>query len=285
MANIEDYKKQVDSVDNSSSNKQSVDYYKMAKDQEYSTLLDKEIQLENAKAAALRHTNNQMAAQGLSSQGYGNSFNTGVYGKYMQAVDNAQSTYNTNIKNIDKQQYDDEQNKANDRFQSITTMLTQATDMNQMNSLLEDYGYGSYVTDNNGNNTFQFNNKPEGMSDDDWYQLKYYYNLQKKTIEESATPQYAANYGNLDSWKAASYITSSGKTKNIGDNFKYESQNLWAKINAGEYDYGTTIKLQNSSGDIIYVQWTQNGLRMVNKEAYDNSSNKDSLVWKQNVNK
>lgn len=288
MSNIKNYRDYVSAMESNDNEKSSVtssdssnnDYYQMSKQQEYVTLLDKEIELENARSNALKLTNNQLASSGMASQGYGSSQMSGITGRYLSAYENANKEYQDNVNNLKYQQHQEELSNANDRFESITTMMTQASDVDQLNSLLLDYKYGTI--DEEGN--FQFGEKPEGLSDDDWYQMRYYYKLQKSAIEENnKVEEYAATYGNLDSWYSANYVTNNGSTKNIKDKFKYESNALWANINAGKYSYGTAVMMQNGDGDVIYVQWTQNGLRMVDKETYNSSENKDSLIWKVNV--
>ncbi len=257
-------------------------YYQMAKNQEYSSLLDKEIELENAKAAAFKQTNNQMAAQGFSTQGYGSSVHSGMGNKYLAAYENAKTAYQTNVNNLNQQQRQEQLNEANDRFGSVTTMLSQAETLDQMYGLLSDYGYGTITEDENGNSVFNWNNKPKDISDDDWNQMRYYFNLQKYSIENSQARNYTT-YGNLDSWKSASFVRENGSAHTIGDEFAYESDALWANISAGKYAYGTTVMMKNGAGDVIYVQWTQNGLRMVDKSVYDTSANTDKLIWNENV--
>lgn len=255
-----------------------VDYYELAKKQEYTTLLDKEIQLENAKSNALKYANNQMANSGFATQGYGNSANLGIYNNYLNAFNQANAEYNSNVNNLNYQKYQEDLVSKNDRFESVTQMMIQASNEDQLNNLMRDYGYGDY--DSNGN--FVLGNKPEDMSDDDWNQLKYYYNLTRDNVSDD---EYSKTYGDISSWSQAEYVNSSGSTKTIYDNFQYESSALWANIDAGKYKYGTTIKLQNGSGEVIYVQWTRNGLRFSNEETYKNSKNKDALIWGTNVRK
>lgn len=258
------------------------EYYTMAKNQEYAALLDKEIELENAKSNALKLTNNQIASQGMSNQGYGSSQMSSISNRYLNAYSQAGRDYQTNIGELNKQEHQEVQEADKDRFESITQMMVNAQDVSQLNSLLSDYEYGT--TDNEGN--FTFNEKPEGMSNDDWYQMKYYYNLQKTQLENSnSVDEYAAMYGNLDSWNTATYLTDKGKTMNVGQRFKYESRALWTNIASGKYNYGTTVKLENRYGDTIYVQWTQNGLKMSDQKTYEESDKKENLKWKENVSK
>lgn len=286
IGTIDKYKQYASNDETNNNSSTTNDYYEMAKNQEYASLLDKEIELENAKSNALKLTNNQIASQGIATQGYGSSQMSGITGRYLNAYESANREYQSNISSLNQQQHQEQITNDADKFESITTMMSQANDIDQMNSLLTDYGYGSYVKDDKGNDVFEFGEKPEGMSDDDWYQMKYYYNLQKSAIEQNNTvEEYAATYRDLGSWRTATYLTNDGKTKTIEKEFKYESNALWTKITAGQYTYGTTIKMQNGSGDVVYVQWTQNGLKMTDKKTYDESEKKDSLVWQQNVNK
>lgn len=285
---IEDYKKYASGASSggtSNISNDSTDYYQMSKNQEYATLLDKEIELENARSAALKHTNNQLAAQGMASQGYGSSQMAGITGRYLNAYESANRDYQNNVNNLNYQQNQEQVANANDRFESITTMMSQASNMDQLHSLLTDYQYGSI--DDEGN--FTFNEKPEGMSDDDWYQMKYYYNLQKGAIEQmeeaNKVEEYVATYGSESAWRTSSFRTSDGKTKSVDERFNQESKAIWANINAGQYTYGTSIKLQNKWDEVIYVQWTQNGLRMIDKDTYNSSEKKDELVYGVNVNK
>lgn len=286
MSNIEDYKKYASATESNgnnsvtSSNSSTDDYYQMSKQQEYVTLLDKEIELENARSNALKLTNNQLASSGMASQGYGSSQMSGITGRYLSAYENAQKQYQDNVDNLKYQQHQEELSNANDRFESITTMMTQANDVDQLNSLLLDYKYGTI--DEEGN--FQFGEKPEGLSDDDWYQMRYYYKLQKSAIEENnKVEEYAATYGNESAWRTSYFRSNDGKTKSVDERFNQESKAIWANINAGQYTYGTAIKLQNKWNEVIYVQWTQNGLRMIDENTYNSCEKKDELTYGVNV--
>ena len=70
------------------------DYYNLAKEQRYTDLLNKEIEMENSKQNALKYTQNQLANQGFASQGYGSSVQAGVYNNYANNIAKAQSDYN-----------------------------------------------------------------------------------------------------------------------------------------------------------------------------------------------
>ncbi len=252
-------------------------YYQMAKNQEYSSLLDKEIELENAKAAAFKQTNNQMAAQGFSTQGYGSSVQSGIGNRYLTAYENANAAYQTNINNLNQQQRQEQLNEANDRFESITTMLSQAETLDQMYGLLSDYGYGVITEDENGNSVFNWNNKPKEISDDDWNELRYYFNLQKYSIENSQTRNYAT-YNSIDSLNNATYTNDKGNVETLGDHFAEEVKVIWHHASAGEYNEGDAIKITNGEGNTIFMQWTASGFRTIDETAYNSAPSQYTLT-------
>lgn len=270
----------------------SDDYYKLAKEQEFSTLLDKEVSLENAKQNAMKYAQNVTNAQGFGSTGYGASLNSGIYNAYMNKAMQAENDYNQNIKNIDYQQKLANEEKADDRFKSVTTMLTQADGIDSMNKLLSDYGYGS--VDANGN--FNFNaQKPEGMSDDDWYQTKFYYNMQKNVFNQNAEGEAIRNEANefsgtfftdVDSLKnlKVTYDEKNGgqDTAKIGSDFDNETDRYWSAISAGRIEYGSVTKLTRDIGNkgSIYLMYTKNGIRLCTKEDYEKAEKKHEIVGK-----
>ena len=69
------------------------DYYQMLQDENYKTLLDREIQLNNARERSLRQTNANLAGMGLASAGYGQTAQSGIEGQYLNALNEANDTY------------------------------------------------------------------------------------------------------------------------------------------------------------------------------------------------
>lgn len=271
MAKIDEYRNKVNEQTNSSQTGQSssngTDTYQLARDQEYSALLDKEVQLENAKQNAMKYTNAQIASNGFSGTGYGSTQQSAIYGQYMNALGNAQNTAQSNISNINLQEAQANEEAANDRFQSLTTMISTATSKEQMDSLLEDYGYmkdGEWLAE-----------KPDSISDDDWYQMKYYYNLQKDQIgDDDFNGTY---YSNVDNLKSSGTYLNNGKVESINGHFDNEMTLLSNKLSSGSVPYGTAIAMLNSHNKTIFVMYTKNGLRMMD---YDDFSKLDSSKQK-----
>jgi len=244
MSDVDEYRKRIEGGATGSTTE---DYYKLARDQEYSLLLNKEVALENAKSNALKYTQNQINAQGFGGTGYGSSLQSGIYNNYMNKANEAYADYGNNIRNINYQESEANANQANDRFQSITTMLSQADNVDSMNKLLTDYGYGS--VDANGN--FNWNaQKPEGMSDDDWYQMQYYYGIQKNALNQTN-----GNLFNYDSkfvyYDKDGNVQRSTKNK---DAWNWEVDTAEAYVASGDFKNGSYVALENNQGQTIYLQ-------------------------------
>lgn len=282
MAMIDEYRKKAASqkqnggdglggdTGSSGSTSSSTDVYQLARDQEYSTLLDKEIQLENAKENASKYANAQLGNSGMLGTGYGSTQKSAIYGQYMNALGNAQNTAQSNISNINLEESQANQEAANDRFESITTMMSSATSKDQMDSLLKDYGY----MDEKG----EWKTKPEGVSDDDWYQMKYYYNLQKDSLGTADDNFNGSYYTSADALKQGTFDYD-GIVYSFGDKYDGEINFLQSKAQSGNVSYGTVIKMKNASGQTIYVKYTKSGFRQASENEFQNSDSKKTLAY------
>mgnify|MGYP003309511132 CR=1 FL=1 len=282
---VDDYSKVVDqqpqqpqSGDNQPTTSSTDDYFQMARDQEYGMLFDKEVALENAKANALKYAKNQINAQGFGGTGYGSTMQGGIYNDYMNRVGEANNEYNANIRDINRQEKEANEAETAMRTGNVTSMLQSATSVDQMNGLLEEYGYG--YTDKNGE--FHLNDvKPEGMSDDEWIQLKYFYNAQKDMLSSGGKAY--NSYDSLLSYMA----TLNGYTDRDGtptQTFEAETKTLWEYASAGRVENGAVVYVKNGQGNVVYLKWTENGYVPVTESEYNNASKKYSLVREGKVN-
>ena len=272
MGDVEDYRKR---LEGSASGGNFEDYYKLARDQEYNLLLNKEVALENAKSNAMKYTQNQINAQGFGGTGYGSSLQSGTYNNYVNKANEAYANYGENIKNINMQENEAKLAEANDRFESVTTMLQQADNVDSMNKLLTDYGYGTIGEDG----TFTWNaQKPEGMSDDDWYQMQYYYGLQKNAFDEEASANKAGYANNETAFRGMQIHIDGEKGSTMGDSFNKETTILFAHLTSGDISNGDYVKMTNGHGKVIYVQYTKDGFRVASESEYNDSENKHEIV-------
>lgn len=268
MASVNDYNKRLMQAypdAGTGNNTTTEDYYKLARDQEYTALLNKEVQLENAKSNAMKYTQNQINAQGFGGTGYGSSLQSGIYNTYMNRAGEAQNQYAGNVNNVNLQeaQYNQEkaEAQANDRFQSIATMLSQADSVNTMNGLLTDYGYGSV----DANGEFQWGKKPEGMSEDDWYQMRYYYGLQKNAIEQA--------YGSNNSQWADRVMQVSGIEQEDGTDYQTMVKSMTRAQNIADVGGADEVKnffMTANNGDILQINSNFAGTSQTNYAMYYN---------------
>lgn len=292
MADTNDYLKRYNETENNlvkptQPSEGSDDYYKMAREQEYGLLFDKEVALENAKANALKYTQNQINAQGFGGTGYGSSMQSGIYNTYLNKANEAKDEYAENVRNINLQEQEDLKQQANDRFESVTTMIASADTAENMNQLLTDYGYGK--VDDEGN--FVWGEKPEGMSDDDWYQMQYYYRMKQSDLEANNTSHVNTLEG-LQGMTFELQDNDTTKDKNhhagtvgtLGEWFGEESKLLIHKANNNQLEKDCVIQVTNGRGDVIYLKWDGKGFTQTNKDAYKSASNKHTLTHKDKKN-
>ena len=270
MSDVDEYRNRLyQNYGGSNAGGNTEEYYKLARDQEYSLLLNKEVALENAKSNALKYTQNQINAQGFGGTGYGSSMQSGIYNNYMNKANEAYSDFGKNIQNINMQQQEANIANANDRFQSVTTMLQGADGVESMNKLLTDYGYGSM--DENGNFTWN-KTKPEGMSDDDWYQMQYYYGMQKNAFDqENANAN--GNHAVFD-FNAGSFMYTDADGKNYrsveaGKDFEQELNATRMGIATGSIPNGSYIHLQTKQGKHLYLKYEGGQVYYTTKSDYD----------------
>lgn len=259
-------------------NEETNAYYDMVKEQKFDRLLDKEVQLENAKNQALKQTRNAVNANGFGSQGYGSSLQSGIYGRYMNALNSNDRDYSYQIDELEQQRKQDLNNNKEEAYQQIVTLMSSGNNnMERVNEYLSSVGLGDYDTEGN----FAWGNKPDSMSQADWTQLQYLYNLQNDSAKEYEDEEQAyATYSSLDALQNATYVNSQGKAESkLGNNFRLETNRIWYEASIGTYKNGDTLKVTNDNNQTIYLQWTPNGFRMVNADTYNNSSTQYNVYY------
>lgn len=254
----------------------SNEYYDLMRQNKFSELKDKEIQLENSKAQASKQTMNSLNAQGLGSTGYGSSSYASIYNNYMNGFNELQRDYQNSIDDINLEQRQNRDNIQEEDFQQLVDLIEfgeNYQNKDRLNRLLQSYGLGTIGEDG----TFTFNEKPDSMSNLQWSQLQYLYGLQTDEFDNNQSQNFKT-YGSLDDLKNATYFVNGNKdVGNIGNSFNRETDVLWNYATKGTFSNGDTIKLTNKGGNSIYLQWTSSGFKFVDQNEYDNSENQFTI--------
>lgn len=113
----------------------NTDYYKMLKDESYKAMLDSEVQASIAKDQAVKYTTTGLNASGYGTQGIAESSRLGIHNIYQGALASAQAQNAANQNDIALQEIE----AKNDSFESMTTLMSNASDLEQLNSILGNY--------------------------------------------------------------------------------------------------------------------------------------------------
>lgn len=262
------------------SNNETNQYYDMVKEQKFDQLLDKEVQLENAKAQALKNSQNTLNAQGFGSQGYGSSMTSGIYGRYMNAFNENERDYQAGVDALESERNQALKDNKEEAYQQVVSLMSSGSNnMERVNEYLASIGLGTY---NAETNEFTWNEKPKSMSNADWTQLKYLYNLQNDTYNTANATQNYATYNSLDSLNNATYLDNTGNVQTLAGHYDAEIRRLWHEASNGNYNAGDTIKVTNGENQTIYLEWTNSGFRMVSQDSYNNAKNKYEMSWNNN---
>lgn len=117
----------------------NTDYYKMLKDESYKAMLDSEIQASVSKENALKYTNNSLMAGGYGNQGVSESVRAGINNTFQNALTGAQAQNSANQVDIALQEQEANKAKATDSFEGLTTLMSNAGDVDQLNNILKNY--------------------------------------------------------------------------------------------------------------------------------------------------
>lgn len=260
------YNEYQNAVYNSEDIQATQDSYDLRRQENYIGLLDRELELEASKQNALKYTQNQMANQGLASQGYGSSVNAGIYNQYANAFQQAQSDYNFEQAGLDLEERQTIQAQQQQNMANLDNLINSATSQEELEKIYEQYGFGTYDEDGN----FVLGNKPEGMSTFDWtrYGVKY--------DQMSGDKQSAYTY-DITGLEGATFENSKGDLKSFGERFTDGSYDrLKFGISQNKFENGSVIRMvgKNSNKDIVYLEYSNGQFRIVTKDEYDNAKTK-----------
>ena len=227
------------SVSQSDSSSSSYSDYDDLRNQNYKNLLDNQIQLEAARQSALKASNSQLASQGLLGTGYGSTARSGISNAYINAMNNANTSYSETDNDISKQETSANEEKANSNFTTLTSLMGQATDSDDLNSVLSEYG----ITVND-DGTFS-GEYYDSMDDETKKQFGVTYRLLANGMKYSGQ----TSYGDYSSMIAGLTMTN-GESANIGNNkgLQDEVALLFDSDYSDQFNSeGTVVKLSNGN--------------------------------------
>lgn len=227
------------------------DYYKNLKDEAYKTMLSKEVQAANAKDQAFKYANTGLGMNGFGTQGVSESSRLGIANEYSTALRDAQNQYDNQMLNIGQQQRQEELNRQNQGFESLTTLMSGSSSLDQLNETLGTYGYLSKGEDGQ----YAFNqDKLNGLDENTRNQLVTLYNMYSSELQNSDFLKNQTINGNgfRDSGSAIQNVaTSDGKLDRVSNALKYIFSEDFLEKNKVENGY--TVKLVNKNDDNSYV--------------------------------
>jgi len=235
------------------------DYYKALKDENYKSLLDNQIQLENARQRAYKNTNASLAAAGMASAGYGQLARQGIEGQYLQGLQNAQQQYQTANANIDQDNY----NAQSVAYAGLMSDLDSASFNNQdeLNSYLTEYG----LMKNGAIDQELFNSK---YGADNWGRFNASLGDRTRQFVSNTAPiSYNVNEARTN------ILDNDGKAGTINDELGFLYGNGKNTIPATN---GTVVMVKQNNTDgakYAYLIYTNGGWQQTDSETYNKASN------------
>lgn len=247
------------------------DYYANLKNESYKAMLDAEIQADVAKQQSMKYVGNTVAGQGLAGQGMAESSRVGILNTFNQALSEAQNTHNKNLVDIGAQEVAAQKQTANDNFESMTTLMSNASDVEGLNNILKNYkiDVADGVLSGEGYDALDSNSQA---------QLNSLYQLYSSQYQDQN-----GVYTDLARLQNATVIGTNGKPLNLGTQFNEETQIAFAHALQGDLAVGTVVCLDNTKkkegGTKGYIMWTGKGFKVVNEDAYNKAISKNTAQW------
>lgn len=257
------------------------DYYEALKNESYKSMLNSEIQASVARDQALKYTNNALRSSGYASQGLSQTAYNGITNNYQNALQQANQQYQNDLTNINQQQRNEQKATGNDNFNSLTTLMSGASSSDELNQMLNTYGYGSFE-----NGAFNWNgDNLKNLDSNSLNQLKILYNMYNSqlTNNEWLSSNTINGNGFKDVGNAiANIVDANGDTGKVSNELRYIFSEDYLK-NAVD---GQCVKLVNggSTGDsdknYVYMIYKNGSWYQTNGTVYANAGVKEVIKGK-----
>lgn len=254
-------------VDNGGETGSDTDYYTQLKNESYRAMLDSEIQADVAKSEAQKYVGNSLKANGFGGQGMAESSRLGIMNVYGKALSDAQEVNNQNQIDIANQEIAAKEQDTKDNFESLTTLMANATDNDTLTKILGNY---KISVDENGVMSGEGYDALDANSKNQLASLYSLYSSQYTDVN--------GVYTDIARLQNATIIGSNGKPLNLGTQFNEEIQIAFAKANQGSLEAGDVVCLDNtnkkSGGTKGYIMWTGKGFKIVSESDYNSAKAK-----------
>ena len=259
------------------------DYYNLLKQQNYEALLNKEVQLDNARNRALKQTNVGLNSMGLASSGYGQTARQGIEGQYLNALEGANQTYQNEATNIGLQEQQAIGSNQDNKYGTFAALFEDAVNDGRegVDNLMSQYE----LYDELGN--FDFAKASELYGADNANLLLYQYNRALQGFENQAyqgTPVSAGDY------QTAIYTLrdQNGQTGTMNDELNiWFNPSSFAKLNY-EPQNGDVVKIspnKASQSVPMFIIYRNGNWYQTTAAQYANATNKHWFRSDNNTNK
>lgn len=218
----------------------------------YSNLLDTQIQLSLARQNAMKSTNQMLASQGLLGTGYGGLSSTAIQGQYLNAMQNAKNSYYDREQEINANEKRDAKLAAQDEFKNLKEIIAGTSNSTDLSDALSNYGI---VDDGQGHLKGKDGDGYwDSLSDEDKRYLQTVYQLTKNSYDYDSSKEFY----DYDSMINGLVMNNPKKeTANIGDGYGLQDEVGYLFKNADLFAKdGTVVKLvngRNQTDNYAYV--------------------------------
>lgn len=255
----------------SSSSSSSQTDYDDLRNQNYKNLLDNQIQLESARQSALKASKSQLAAQGLFGTGYGGLASTGISNAYINAMNSANTSYSETDAEIAAKEKSANDEKISSNFTTLTSLMGQAEDLDDLNSVLSEYGITL-----NDDGTFS-GDYYDSMDDDSKKQFGVTYRLlanAKKYSGQTSYGDYASMINGL--------TMTNGESANTGSHqgLQNEVETLFSEKYRDRFNVeGMVVKLSNGNNrdNVAFVVYHNGKWYAATSGDYATAKNKSEI--------
>lgn len=257
---------------------------KVKRDQNYKSFYNNAIQLYNMKSNAQKYLDNEMASNGLQTQGYGSSAKVGINNQAINLYEKNFKDYNDTEQTITQDafnRYNDKQVELDNQLVTFLQNDINNEDSDAINKHLTNYGY----MQQNEDGSYSYTDKWTNLDADRKAFIK---SLIDSSSSKGDTTFYGSNYNYSEDGEVPTYDSSNKLVGTTKGQFNQENKTLNNGIATGTIKRDSFICLKNEHSQYIYIYYGADGnLYYINAKEYNNRANKDNAYfiqgWDNNI--